>query len=57
MMNAISLLASATASNRDTYSNLLGTVTSLMSQLVTADKNLFKLLKDNVCLEHVLGQF
>ena len=39
-MDTISLLVSATASDRDTYSNLSGTVTLLMSELVVTNKNL-----------------
>ena len=39
-MDAISLLASAAARDRDTYSNLLEMVASLMSELVISNKNL-----------------
>ena len=56
-IDSISLLASATAKDRDTYSNLSGTVASLMAELVLANKNLVETLKENTHLERVLGQF
>ena len=56
-IDAINLLASATASNRYTYSNLSGTVALIMSELVISNKNLVDSLKENTRLERVLGQF
>ena len=55
-MDTISLLVSATASDRDTYSNLSGTVTLLMSELVVTNKNLVYALKENTLLERVPSQ-
>ena len=54
-MDAIAFLA-VTASNRDTYLNISGTVASLMSELVIFNKNLVKTLKENTLLEQVLSQ-
>ena len=56
-INAVSILDSATTSDRDTYVNLSGTVASLMAELVPANKNLVEALKENTCLERVIGLF
>ena len=53
-MYDIALFAYATARDVDTYSNLLVTVTSLMLDIVIANKNLIEELKDNTCLGRVL---
>ena len=55
-INTIALLSLATASNRDTYANISGTVTSLVAELVLANKNLVEALKENTRLKRVLGQ-
>ena len=55
-IDTIALLASDTASDRDTYTNLTGTVKLLMSELVIAKKNLVEAMKENNRLERVLGQ-
>ena len=46
-VNNILLLAAATASDRETYSKLVTTVTSLMANLLTENKNLVAELRDN----------
>ena len=55
-IEAISLLASATTSNRDTYVNILETVASLMLDILISNKNLVEALKENTRLDRVLGQ-
>ena len=55
-IDAIALLAADTASYKYTYTNLSGTVASLMAELVLANKNLVEALKENPRLERVLGQ-
>ena len=44
-IDAISLIAKTTSRNRDTYTNLYGTVASLIAELVIANKNLVEALK------------
>ena len=44
-MNAIALLSSATARDRDTYSNLSGMFASLILEVMMANKNLVEALK------------
>ena len=56
-MYFINVLASVMASDSNTYSNLLGTVVSLISEFVIANKNLVKSLKKHTHLERVLSQF
>ena len=55
-IDAITLLTSSTSNDRDTYSNLSGTVTSLMSEIVISNKNLVEALKEKTRLERSLGQ-
>ena len=55
-MDSISLLASNTYSDRDTYFNLSGMVASLMSKLVISNKNVVMALKENIRLERFLIQ-
>ena len=55
-INAIEIFASSTASNRDTYANLYVTVSSMMVDLVLANKNLVEALTGKTLLEQVLGQ-
>ena len=55
-IETITILASTTARDRDKYTNLSGTVTSLMSEIVIANKNMVEALKENTRLERVLGQ-
>ena len=56
-IDTIDLLASATASDRDTYANLYRMVASIMAELVVVNKNLVEALKENNRLERVLGQY
>ena len=56
-IDTIDLLASATASDRDTYANLYRMVASIMAELVIVNKNLVEALKENNRLERVLGQY
>ena len=56
-IDPISILSSATSSNRDTYANILVTVASLTAELMLANKNLVEALRENTRMERVLCQF
>ena len=55
-INTIDLLVLNTDRDRDTYAKLFGRVTSLMVEILITKKNLAEALKENTCLERVLGQ-
>ena len=55
-INAIALLASATAINRDNHANLSGTVVYMMAELMLANTNTVEALKENTRLKRVLVQ-
>ena len=55
-MNAITFIASATTSNRDTYPKLSGMVVALISELVIENKNLVEVLNENTRLKCLLSQ-
>ena len=53
---SLALLAAATASDRETYSNLAATVTALTMQLVDENQKLVISLKKNTRLKRLLGE-
>ena len=55
-MDAIALLASTMDSDKYTYSNLSGTVASLMSDILIANKKLVEDLKEKPHLERLIRQ-
>ena len=56
-INAITILAAATASNRETNTNLPITVASLENEPSFVNKHIVAPLRDNAHLESLLGQF